>query len=511
MTPDAETRYSLYDATTLKETPKSSHPSVQPTFQSAELPTLPHVVVIGGGLCGLVSAYTLQEAGVRVTLLESRERLGGNIATDAFGEYLCEAGPNSFLSSAHELLCLLEALRLRPLAASPSAKHRYITLGTSLIPVPMDPLSFLASPLLSLKAKWRLLQEPWIPPYRGKEEETVAQFITRRLGPELHSRLVQPFLTGVYAGDSHQLSAQSVLPRLVEWEAQHGSIVKGALYAVFQKRTRPRSKMKAALQRRGHTLLNFPEGMAQLVHRLANVIGSPSIRLQSPVDHVTYNADPAHGQAWRIQCRSGEKIEADALVMATPAYVTADILRSLAPEVAKHLAQIEYAPIHVVYQAFALKDVQKKRRGFGTLRCWERENPFQSAWLGSLWPSSFFPERAKKGHLLISHFFGGALHSEVQLWDDARCIREATLQSQWMLQLLPKAKADLNVVYPYMKGIPQYNRGHAKRIHAIESTLEEAFAGRLQLTGNYLSGISLNHCVISAQKTAQAILKSLSS
>ncbi|MCE2931199.1 MAG: protoporphyrinogen oxidase [Vampirovibrionales bacterium] len=491
---------------TLKDTAKPLHPSPQQVFHHATPPKDAHVVVVGSGLCGLVSAYRLTKAGVSVTLLEAGERLGGNIMTHVWGDFTTEAGPNSFPSSSRELMQLLEEIKLRPLAASPLAKYRYITLGTSLVKVPMDPVSFFLSPLLSLSAKLRLFQEPWIAPYHG-EEETVEAFVCRRLGKQVHQRLVQPFLTGVYAGDTAKLSAQSVFPTLVEWEQAHGSIVKGALHALFHKKKRPKLKTKASMQKNKHALLNFPDGMESLVERLASLIGYDAIRPKSRVEQLTYNGDPEHGRAWRIRLSNGVKLEADAIILATPAYATADILDEIAPEPARSLGQIEYAPIHVVYQAFALKDVTKRRRGFGTLRALEKDNPFQQAWLGSLWTSSLFPERCPKGHLLLSHFFGGALHPEVKLWDDGRCMREASQQSQWMLQLNPKAKPVLNVVYPYMRGIPQYHVGHKAKIDTVQGALNASFGGRLQITGNYVGGINLNKCVISAQTAVEEILK----
>jgi oxygen-dependent protoporphyrinogen oxidase len=494
----------------LKDQAKSLHPSPQQVFHHATPPQDSHVVVVGSGLCGLVSAYRLAKAGVHVTLLEASERLGGNIATHAWGDFVTEAGPNSFPSSSVELMHLLDDIKLKPLAASPLAKYRYITLGSSLVKVPMDPMSFFLSPLLSLPAKLRLLQEAWIAPYHG-EEETVEEFVCRRLGKQVHQRLVQPFLTGVYAGDTAKLSAQSVFPTLVEWEQAHGSIVKGALAAMFRKKKQAKSKTKASMQKNKHALLNFPDGMESLVHRLASLIGEDAIRLQSRVEDLAFNHEPEHGRAWRIRLNNGVKLEADAIILATPAYATADILAELAPEAARTLGQIEYAPIHVVYQAFALADVQKRRRGFGTLRALEKDNPFQQAWLGSLWTSSLFPERCPKGHLLLSHFFGGALHPEVKLWDDGRCIREASQQSQWMLQLKPKARSVLNVVYPYMRGIPQYHVGHQSKIESVQEALDASFGGRLQITGNYVAGINLNKCVISAQTAVKQTLEGLTS
>jgi|GEM_PF-19939 len=493
-------------------------PQWQP-FETDDLSHAKHVIVIGGGLSGLVAAYTLKQQGIRVTVLESGSRLGGAIQSDQCGEYLCEAGPNSFpSSSSKELMQLIAELRIRPLAASPHAKNRYVALGSTLIPVPMNPIAFLSSPILSLPEKIRILQEISVPKRDGAApEESVEAFISRRLGEAVHRRMVQPFLTGVYAGDTSRLSAKAVLPALVQWEQDYGSILMGGIKAMLRKMfpdtSAPNFKKRGArpaFQKRGKSaLLNFPDGMHQLISSLAKSLGDTSIVLNAKVDSMQRMGDPAGvPESWQITLTNGVRYEADAVIMATPAFKASELLFTVHPDVAQLLNKVEYAPIQLMYQAFNTSDIQRQRKGFGSLRCWERENPAQKAWLGSLWTSSLFPERVPRGTFMLSHFFGGANHPEVLLWDAARCEQEAYAQSQWMLQLKQGARPTFNQLYRWEKAIPQYTIGHVDRMKFTKEALDNAFKGRLVLTGNYLSGINLNKCVTQGQASAETVLRS---
>jgi protoporphyrinogen/coproporphyrinogen III oxidase len=492
---------------------KSGKPeaTVQPAFFQG-LPEAPAVIIIGGGLSGLVAAYTCLKAGLRVTVLEAGTELGGNIRSEDHYGYLMEAGPNSFpAKQSPELMALIQELELRPLAASSQAKHRFVALGDCLVPIPMTPLSFLRSPLLSLSEKWRLCGEPFIPRRHSAEEETVAAFVTRRFGEGVHRRMIQPFLTGVYAGDTSRLSAQAVFPKLVACETEHGSVVGGLLRQKKAKTapgTSPVSKQKIP---RSHALLNFPEGMQQLITRLEHAIihlGGTVLK-QHAVDTLHPVLVQGEAPTWQVRLKNGCRLEALSLVLATPAFRTAEFMAPLLPALAQTLNDIEYAPITVVYQAFHTTEVTKKRQGFGVLKCWERANPYNDAWLGSLWTSSLFPERAPEQTVLLSHFFGGALHSEVKLWDDTRYAREALLQSQWLLGLCPQAKPLLTQCYPYTRGIPQYTLGHTQRIQQAKGLLTQHYGPYVQIAGNFTHGISLNNCVRSGQTAAEEIVKGL--
>lgn len=466
---------------------------------SMPVPTHTTVVVVGAGISGLTCAYALQQAGIAVTVLESAPKVGGWIQSfsEENGQYLLEGGPNSFPSSSAAVVQLAQDLGVKLVRASTQANHRFVAMGTRLLPVPHSLWSAITTPLLPMVAKLRLLQEPFIPARPvDAPEETVAQFVERRLGVLAHTRMVQPFLTGVYAGNSLELSAKAVFPQLVEWEQQHGSIVKGLLAKRFGKKP-----VKTA-KKMPYSLLNCAGGMHTFIQQLQQALVG-NLHVNTPVQKLIQT-----DTGWQVCLASGQVISAAAVVVATPAFVASQLLSGVASQAAALLKAIEYAPISVVYQAFKKEGLTKPQQGFGVLRCAEVQNPINPAWLGSLWTSSIFPERAPKDEWLVSHFFGGSQHKDVQLWSAARAVEEATAQSQWLFGVPQNTKPTFTRVFNFANAIPQYTLGHTNRIQALKDVLK-AVAPSLQLAGNYLQGINLNSCVLSGYAASSAIQASL--
>lgn len=466
---------------------------------SMPVPTHTTVVVVGAGISGLTCAYALKQAGIAVTVLESSSQAGGWIQSfsEENGQYLLEGGPNSFPSSSEAVVTLANALGVSLVKASTQANHRFVAMGTRLLPVPHSLWSAITTPLLPMAAKLRLLKEPFIPARLAElPEETVAQFVERRLGVLAHTRMVQPFLTGVYAGNSAELSAKAVFPQLVEWEQQHGSIIKGLLAKRFAKKVPKKAKKMP------YSLFNCAGGMHTLVSQLQHVLAG-NLHVNTPVQTLIQT-----DTGWQVCLASGQAISAAAVVVATPAFVASQLLNGIANQAATVLKAIEYAPISVVYQAFKKQVLGKPQKGFGVLRCGEVQNPINAAWLGSLWTSSIFPERAPKDEWLVSHFFGGSQHRDVQLWSTARAVEEATAQSQWLFGVAPNTKPTFTRVFNFANAIPQYTVGHTNRIQTVKAALQ-AVAPSLQLAGNYLQGINLNSCVLSGYAASSAIQASL--
>jgi protoporphyrinogen/coproporphyrinogen III oxidase len=450
------------------------------------------VIVIGAGLSGLACAYALKQAGLSVQVLEAAPQAGGWIQSFAVEDhhYLLEGGPNSFPSSSKAVVDLAEQLGVPLVAASPTANHRFVAMGAELLEVPYSIGSALTTKLLPLSAKLRLLQEPFIAPLPADApEETVAQFVERRLGAMAHTRMVQPFLTGVYAGNSHELSA-----KLVEYEQKHGSIIKGLL---AEKRKAKQSNQK----KRPYALLNCAGGMKTLIQKLEQAL-TGKIFLNTAVTALRQTPS-----GWQLALANGQQVATHGVVIATPAFVASQLMATVSGEVRALLDTVDYAPITVVYQAFKKRHLAHRKEGFGALRCWEVPNPVNQAWLGSLWTSSIFPNRCPKDESLVSHFFGGSSHTDVLLWSETRAIEEATAQSAWLLGTAPKATPTLNAVFNYAKAIPQYTLGHDNRMSLVKTILAQQ-APSLQLAGNYLQGINLNNCVLSGQLAAENLLKS---
>jgi protoporphyrinogen/coproporphyrinogen III oxidase len=474
------------------------------------------VLIVGGGVSGLVTAWLLKQRGINVTLLDQNpETVGGWIqskVTKAVGDqqaYLLEAGPNSFPTSAEKVLqlCLQLGLPLEP--ASPEAMNqRYVAIGSRLLLLPHSPVSGLFSSVLTVKEKWQLASKVLglSSLKQGAEErettdESVAQWVSRCLGEAVHRRLAQPFLTGVYAGNTHQLSARALFPKLVALaQLGEGSLLRGAL-----KQGKPSLQAKAKKRlkpKRAYSLYNVRGGLQQLMLALHKRLGQ-AVWLGQQAVELTWQ--PATS-TWQLTTQTNDIFVAKQVVLATPAFVSATLLAFVCGEASQALKAIDYAGIAVVYQAFKRTDVTKPKAGFGVLKCQEQPNPYCDAWLGTLWTSSVFPDRCPNDEVLVSHFFGGAAHPETLLWGDERLGQEALLQSGWQLGLSPAVKPTFQKVFNHAKAIPQYTLGHSQRIEQAQMALTGLAGGTVQLVGNYLRGISLNHCVEQAETVANHLI-----
>jgi oxygen-dependent protoporphyrinogen oxidase len=480
-----------------------------------------------------VAAYTLAQAGQAVVLLEANDKPGGWLRSEAHEgpegtSYLLEAGPNSVPASATAWLALAQQLKLNIIATHPSAKHRFIALGTQLLEVPSTPWQALTSPILSPLQKLRVLAEPWaaapsyktaVAPttdktaaaYTGEaEEESLAHFVRRRLGAGVASRLVQPFVNGVYAGDVEALSASAIFPSLLAAEQASGSLLCHAFKAATRKKA-PQAATKPSYPR--GTLLNVKGGMATMAYELAWRLPAGALRLGTPVTGLT----PTAQGTWQLALGANyPPIEASAVIMATSALGAGALLQAHLPAAANALLNVPYAPITVVYQAFKKSHCGRLPhgvpKGFGVLRCNEVPNPHSEAWLGTLWSSSLFPGRFPADEVVVSHFFGGVHHGEVQLWSPERAQQEALLQSAWQLRLPPNVAPCFSHTYAFTKAIPQYTLGHGGRIATAQRALQQWQATQgapVVLAGNYLAGINLNQCVLSGQAAAARVLAAL--
>ena len=212
------------------------------------------VVVIGSGISGLATAYRLKSKGADVTVYEKEEDTGGNIKTLEENGYRLELGPQTVLAD-QKVREFFEEVGISPIIADPSSKNRYIYKKGRLIPLPLNPISFLTSPLLSLGAKLKVIRELWAPP-PIKSEESVADFVRRRLGEEFLRYIVAPFISGVYAGNPEALSVRWATPKIYRLEEEFGSLIKGAV------------KKKALGP--GGRLISFKKGLQEMTDKLAN-------------------------------------------------------------------------------------------------------------------------------------------------------------------------------------------------------------------------------------------------
>lgn len=438
-------------------------------------------IVIGAGISGLVAAYRLQREGRDVLLLEADDRPGGVIRTRRVDGFLVEQGPNS-VRMTDELERLAADLGLDgELLYGDARAPRYVFHRGKLQRAPMGPASLVTTSLLSARAKLRLLAEPFARSPRDGGEPTIAEFVTRRLGREVHDVLVSAFVSGVYAGDTTRLSADAVFPKLVELERAHGSLVRGGIAALRAKR-REAPPPGDAPKRRPLTLASFATGLARLPERIGEALGD-SLLLSEPAAAVE-----RAGDRFVVRTGGGDR-EAARLVVATPAGAAAALLRPLSPRLAELLEGVEYPPLASVSLAYERDEVSHPCDGFGFLA--PRAAGLRT--LGAIFGSSLFPGRAPEGWHAFTCFVGGATDPGAGALDDGELVAQVAAD----LGRAVGARGEPRVlsVTRWPRAIPQYTLGHRARVAEME---REAASAGVRLLGNYLHGVSVGECVAAA-------------
>jgi protoporphyrinogen/coproporphyrinogen III oxidase len=446
-----------------------------------------HVIVIGAGLSGLACAHRLSQLGAEVTVLEASDRAGGFLGTFRKDGFLFESGPQSFQ--------LTEILRdlIRELGieselqkANPSAA-RYILLHGRLQKIPTSPQAMLTSSLLGAGSRWKILTEPFRKTRPPAGEETVASFARRKFGNEILEYLVGPFVSGVYAGDPEMLSLKAAFPSLDEWEREYGSVLRGA---------------KKARTRKGpsepESLCSFQQGMAALPSAMAAKLGD---RLQTQTRAISLSRSGTAGNEIhevRIERTVGSKnMQAAAIVVATPAYVSAHLIESISAQLGHTLSGIAYAPVAVVAAGYYQQQVGEPMNGFGYLV--PRSEKLHT--LGTVWNSSLFPGRAPRGAVTLTSFTGGATNPEIADEPEGEIAKIIQSENEHILKIIGSPVT--SAVWKYPRALPQYNLGHGHVVEAIRDA-ERKLPG-IFFAGNYLEGPSVGKCVENGFRTADAV------
>ncbi len=438
------------------------------------------VLVVGAGISGLTTAFWLRRAGLRVAVIEASPRAGGSIESWAQDGWRFEMGPNTVLESRGEVTRLLResGLDSEKIVAAPTGKRRFLWKRGRLHPLPGGPPGFLTTPLFSPRAKLRLLREPWIPRPAEGTEETIAQFVERRLGPELLRYAVGPFVSGVYAGDPGRLSVRWAVPRIWSLEAEHGSLIRGAL----ARRKGPQP---------GGAMFSFPAGLEALPHRLAQEVGD--VRTGVAARRIVRRED-----GYRVETPAGA-VDAARVVLAVPADAAARLLDDATSGRSRLFAEIPYAAVAIVSLGYRRSDVAHALDGFGFLA--PRGEGLRV--LGCLFPSQLFPGRAPEEHVALAAFLGGRTDPEVVQQDDATIL--AVVEDDLRRALGVRGAPVLAAVRRWPRAIPQYELGHGRfveRAAEIERELPGAYIG-----GNFLRGVSVADCIRNATELAEEVLR----
>lgn len=454
-----------------------------------------HVLIIGGGISGLAAAHRVRELNpaTKVTILEASNRLGGTIETTHRDGFLLERGPDSFISEKPHALALAKRLGLESQLIQTNEEYRrsFIVRDARLRPVPegfqlLAPSRlwpFITSDIFSLAGKARMAADLLLPRKQtnGANDESLASFVRRRLGEEALTRMAQPMVGGIYTADPETLSLRATLPRFLEMEKQHRSLILAML-------RQGRAQKGGTSGARYSLFLSFDQGMQTLVTQI-----NADFRLNTKAQRLTLD----HG--WTITTDKDEEIKADAVCLAVPAYVAASLLRDSHERLAEKLKQIKYASTATLNFGYKRAAIAHPLNGFGFVV------PFveKRSLLACTFSSVKFAGRAPEGHVLLRAFAGGALQPEIFALDEGEMAARVESDLRSLLGISEDPR--FIEVAKWERSMPQYEVGHLARVEEIEKLAQEL--PRLTLAGNAYRGAGIPDCIRSGEDAAELLLK----
>jgi oxygen-dependent protoporphyrinogen oxidase len=471
------------------------------------------IIIIGGGIAGLAAAVHLKagakahDKAVNVLLLEKNGRIGGKILTEKHDNFLVEGGPDSFLPEKIWSVNLAKHLGLEPemLPSNDQFKGTFIYSSKELHSLPegvmlMVPTSFwpmAKSHLITLPGKIRMGMEVFVPKRRLRDDESLASFVTRRLGRECLEKIAEPLVAGIHTSNPDNMSVLATFPRFVQMEQKSGSLILGMLAAL---KSRPQATLSGPPPKPGQPrmtyFMSFRNGMQTLSQACVDYIGNHSIRLNS-----TVKAVEPRSKGYSVVLESGETLEADNVLIASASYDAANMVKGFDESLAGQMNKIEWSSSATVSIAFRKTDIRVPLKGFGFIVPRVEGRRVNAATYSSIkW--SF---RAPEDQVLIRGFVGGGHHEElVHNLDDAGMVNMMLEELEAIVGI--KASAQFSKVYRWNKGMPKYTVGHLDRIALLDRRL--SLHPGLHLIGCSYKGIGIGDCIHEAQITAERILKS---
>ncbi|MCH8134927.1 MAG: protoporphyrinogen oxidase [Proteobacteria bacterium] len=447
------------------------------------------VLVVGGGISGLAMATSLVHQGVSVELWESSPKPGGKIETDTGSHgYVTERAANMVMNFRPEVNQFIEQSNLlaKKSVLAPVVR-RYMMHGDKLVAVPTKLAAMISSPVWTLPGKLRLLAEPLIRK-GGHEDETVSEFITRRVGREVLENAMEPFVSGVLASDPDLANAYSVLPRMTGLEKRFGSLTLGIFMHKFLGR-------RTATPREA---FSFNGGMATLVKSL---LDNPGIRFRP--EHTAVNL-LKRGSDWQVTGTTNGKdisLTARQVVLCVPANAAAQLLSPFDHVLAALLRGIQYAPVAVVHTGFDRHAIKHPLDGTGFLI----PRRAGTAATGCLWMSSLFPNRAPQGRVLLTNYLGGARLPDAVEWDDERSVSEIMKVISPLLDI--RDGPEMVRIDRHHKALPLYHGNYYGRMQMITERLQKIPG--IQLEANYRGGVAVRDRIVCAHIAAKRMAEEL--
>lgn len=451
------------------------------------------IIIIGGGISGLSALHFIKKNNPRkqIKLYEAENRLGGTIGTDYVEGYSFDWGPNGFLDREPLTLQLIDEIGLTDKLeqANDKVTSRFILRSGKLRLVPMSPPKFLTSDILPFKSKLRVMFEPFASKRPDGIDESIYDFVKRRIGKDAADYLVQPMVSGIYGGMADRLSLKSCFPIMREMEDEYGSLFKAMIAKA--KKAKAEGKKSGGPSGPGGWLTSFEGGLYKIIEQFETKYND-YIQKGLPVSSVQ-----KENNYYTIELENGEKDNAKKIVFALPTYQAAKIVTRLSEELSSVFNSIPYAPISVVCFGYDKKAVEHNLDGFGFIVPSKENRKI----LGSIWTSSIFSDRAPDGKVQFRSMIGGdGDHQSINLSDDAMI---STVREDLSKIVGLKGEPETVKIYRWKQGIPQFKIGHSNRMEALENELNNL--GNLYVTGNAFYGIGLNDCVKQSYKIAKEI------
>lgn len=446
------------------------------------------VLIVGGGISGLTIGWLLANAGVSVEVWEQSDNPGGKIQTQRRCGYLLEDSASMVMNFRPEVNRFLDAAGLNghKLERAPT-EHRYLLKNGELEKLPLNFKAMVRSPVWSAGDKLRMLLEPFAG--RGdQEQESVSQFVTRRLGRAVLEQAIEPFVAGPLAADPDCANAAATLPRLTGLERRYGSITMGMLaHLILRRRTATETEA-----------FSFAGGMSTLTNMLAK---DSSVRLR--LGYKATELTPAK-QGWTVSGLAGgaeRTLRVRHIVLSVPADAAASLVSPLSADLGGLLRGIEYAPVSVVHTGFDQSAVSHPLNGTGFLVP-RRE---KLALTGCMWSSRLFPGYAPEGKVLLTNYLGGARRPEALGWGDDQSIAEILKVLQPVLGI--RREPEMVSITRHSRALPLYYGAYPARLRAMGEHLQELPG--LHMEANYSGGVSVRDRIVCAYEAVERILAAL--
>ncbi len=476
------------------------------------------IVIIGGGISGLAAAHRIIELSrtsqrpVGLSLLEASSRLGGTIQTIQREDFLLERGPDSFISEKPEALELVKRLQIesRLIQTNEQNRRSFIVKEGKLRPVPegfqlLAPSRiwpFLTTDIFSVTGKLRMAADLFLPrkELNGSNDESLASFVRRRFGSEALERMAQPMVGGIYTADPELLSLRATLPRFLEMERAHRSVI----FAMMRKH-RSLPNQKGVSGARYSLFLSLDQGMQVLTDALERTLSKSdlsnsetpkaTVRLNTKIDSLKFVG--SENNRWQLISERGETFEADAVCLAVPSYVAATLLKDAAPNLSRHLKNINFASTATLNLAYRRDDINHKLDGFGFVVPYIEKRSL----IACTFSSVKFEGRAPNDCVLLRAFVGGALQPEMLQLDDDEIVSRVHDDLRDLIGTT--AKPLFTEIARWNNSMPQYEVGHLTRCEEIER--ETQTLPHLALAGNSYRGAGIPDCIKGGEKAAEEL------